>query len=56
MDSRWQKTEAQGTLVLDVLEVDAEAKVFKIFDAKYYQINFKENVDGRLVVSGQRCW
>ncbi|WP_430616652.1 hypothetical protein IGJ66_002395 [Enterococcus sp. DIV0176] len=48
-----KKTEAQGTLILDVLEVDTEAKVFKIFDAKYYQINFKENVDGRLVVSGQ---
>lgn len=48
-----KKTEAKGTLVLDVLEVDTEAKVFKIFDAKYYQINFKENADGCLVVSGQ---
>lgn len=48
-----KKAKATKSLVLDVLEVDMDAKVFRIFDAKYYQIKFNKDERGDLKILGQ---
>lgn len=41
------------TLTLDVLAIDQKSKIFHIFDAKYYLIDFDYNNSGELSISGQ---
>lgn len=44
---------AKGTLKLDVLSVDKEYKTLRIFDAKYYLINYKKGRNDTFEIYGQ---
>src|SRR5699024_5355536 len=44
---------AKGTLKLDVLSVDKEYKTLRIFDAKYYLINYKKDENDTFEIYGQ---
>lgn len=44
---------ALKTLILDGLQIDIEAKTFRIFDAKYYKIKFDVLQNEQMRISGQ---
>lgn len=54
---RWikgsQSVESQKSFVLDTLTVDSKTKKFRIYDAKYYKINFCQDENLKLKISHQ---
>ncbi len=52
-ETQEEKAIANDSLILDVLNTDESNKVFRIYDAKYYQISFEKTRKGDLRVSGQ---